>query len=180
MSLSIMETNSFKIRKFSGLNQDWFAWKSDFLNSMWILDLGEVLETPNSELFNPTQDGGNLYSLLAGQQPIVVGAKNQIFPSSTDSVHHENIKFRGATPPGSRETLETSLPESELELRGEIKDAAPTTKGASTVKTSEQSDKASPSSDKQEIILEMEEQTEPISEYQKRFKTPSYNKMNKS
>jgi len=171
-----METNSFKIRKFSGLNQDWFSWKSDFMNSMWILDLGEVLETPTQQIFNPTQVGGNLFQISAAPQPPGFGAQNQLFTASPDLIHPENIKFYGATPPRSLETLDTTLRTNESELEGEIKDTAPTNIGASTLKISDQSDKPSASSDisdkqdkdnSQQVTLEMEEQSPQVSQYQK-------------
>ena len=141
-----METNSFKIKKFSGLNQEWFSWKSDFLNSMWILDLGEVLETPTFGILSPTQLGGQISSISLTQQPHGFGAKNQIFPGSPDQVHPENIKFHGATTLGYQETLTQTLPANGSELKGEIKNVAPTTTGAPTVKISAPADKPSPSS----------------------------------
>ena len=146
MSLFIMEKNGFKIRKFSGLNQDWFSWKSDFLNSMWILDLGEILKTPTFGILSPTQLGGQISSISLTQQPIGFGAQNQIFPGSSDQVHPENIKFHETTSSGYQEMLSRTLPANESELKGEIKNVAPTTTGAPSVKISASADKPLPSS----------------------------------
>ncbi|MHB1850522.1 MAG: hypothetical protein ACYCVO_16275 [Acidimicrobiales bacterium] len=130
------------------------------------MDLGDILESPTINFYDPTQIGGKIIPPTITQQPTGVGARNTIYSASTNCIDHENIKNYGGMTTSYEETNKQTFRPNELELRGEIKNTAPTTTEDATIKISESSDKALASSDISKEKSEMEEESPQITHYQ--------------
>src|SRR4051794_28021924 len=83
-----METTSYKIKKFSGHDSDWLVWKADFLDSLDMLDLGDVLNNPEviTACTNPALKGNITGTTVSAQ-----GAGKQEGMESNINIKKEEV-----------------------------------------------------------------------------------------